>query len=32
MHAAYEGLPREVPERLEGRTAIHDFDKFWEMM
>ena len=32
MHAAYEGLPAEVRERLEGRTAIHDFNKFWEMM
>ena len=32
MHAAYEDLPKEVRERLEGRSAIHDFDKFWEMM
>jgi taurine dioxygenase len=32
MHAAYEGLPAEVRERLEGRSAIHDFNKFWEMM
>ena len=32
MHAACEDLPAEVRERLEGRVAIHDFDKFWEMM
>lgn len=32
MHAAYEDLPEEVKQRLEGRTAVHDFNKFWEMM
>jgi taurine dioxygenase len=32
MHAAYADLPAEVKQRLEGRVAIHDFDKFWEMM
>jgi taurine dioxygenase len=32
MHAAYADLPAEVRQRLEGRVAIHDFDKFWEMM
>ena len=32
MHAAYDDLPTEVKERLEGRVAIHDFNKFWEMM
>ncbi|WP_424812107.1 TauD/TfdA dioxygenase family protein [Roseococcus sp. YIM B11640] len=32
MHAAYEDLPHEVKERLEGRVAIHDFEKFWDMM
>lgn len=32
MHAAYEELPPEVKERLEGRTAIHDFQKFWDVM
>ncbi|MCX8132590.1 MAG: TauD/TfdA family dioxygenase [Rhodovarius sp.] len=32
MHAAYETLPAEVRERLEGRSAIHDFQKFWDMM
>ncbi len=32
MHAAYDDLPAEVKARLEGRTAIHDFNKFWEVM
>lgn len=32
MHAAYEDLPEELKHRLKGRTAIHDFEKFWEMM
>jgi taurine dioxygenase len=32
MHAAYDDLPAEMKERLEGRTAIHDFNKFWEVM
>lgn len=32
MHAAYEGLPADVKQRLEGKTALHDFNKFWEMM
>jgi len=32
MHAAYEGLPPEVKSRLEGKTVLHDFEKFWEMM
>lgn len=32
MHAAYDDLPAEVKQRLEGRVAIHDFNKFWEMM
>ena len=32
MHAAYDDLPGEVKSRLEGRSAIHDFNKFWEMM
>jgi taurine dioxygenase len=32
MHAAYEGLPQEWKTRLEGMTATHDFNKFWEMM
>jgi taurine dioxygenase len=32
MHAAYEDLPAEIKQRLEGRTATHDFVKFWDMM
>jgi len=32
MQAAYDGLPRDVRESLEGRTVLHDFNKFWEMM
>ena len=32
MHAAYDGLPAELRQRLEGMTVLHDFEKFWEMM
>jgi taurine dioxygenase len=32
MHAAYDGLPSELKKRLEGKTVLHDFNKFWEMM
>ena len=32
MHAAYDGLPEGVKSRLEGATAVHDFEKFWEKM
>jgi taurine dioxygenase len=32
MHAAYDELPDELKHRLEGRTATHDFEKFWEVM
>jgi taurine dioxygenase len=32
MHAAYEDLPAEMKQRLAGKTAIHDFEKFWDMM
>ena len=32
MHAAYDELPQELKDRLAGATAIHDFNKFWEMM
>ena len=32
MHAAYEDLPAEIKRRLAGRTATHDFAKFWDMM
>jgi len=32
MHAAYEGLPSEMKIFLEGKTVLHDFNKFWEKM
>jgi taurine dioxygenase len=32
MHLAYEHLPAELKRRLAGRTATHDFAKFWDMM
>ncbi|MBN9427295.1 MAG: TauD/TfdA family dioxygenase [Burkholderiales bacterium] len=32
MHAAYEALPEDMKQRLDGMTVLHDFDKFWEMM
>ncbi|MBN8927739.1 MAG: taurine dioxygenase [Rhodospirillales bacterium 69-11] len=32
MHAAYDELPDSLKDRLEGRTATHDFEKFWEVM
>ena len=32
MHAAYDELPDAMKHKLEGRTATHDFDKFWEVM
>jgi len=32
MHAAYDGLPPEIRSELEGKTVLHDFDKFWEKM
>jgi taurine dioxygenase len=32
MHAAYEGLPADVKRTLEGKTVLHNFEKFWEMM
>lgn len=32
MHAAYDDLPDVYKHRLEGRTATHDFAKFWNMM
>ena len=31
MHQAYEELPGALKERLEGRTAQHDFNKYWEL-
>lgn len=32
MYAAYDDLPEDIKTRLEGKVAIHDFNKFWEMM
>ncbi|MGE0313594.1 MAG: TauD/TfdA dioxygenase family protein [Lautropia sp.] len=32
MHAAYEALPADLKQRLEGMTIEHDFDLFWERM
>ena len=32
MHAAYEELDPALKSRLEGMTATHDFNKFWEEM
>jgi taurine dioxygenase len=32
MQAAYEDLPGDIKRRLAGRTATHDFAKFWDMM
>jgi taurine dioxygenase len=32
MHAAYEDLSAGLKARLKGRTATHDFAKFWDMM
>jgi taurine dioxygenase len=32
MHAAYDELPEDLKQRLKRATALHDFNKFWEMM
>lgn len=32
MHQAYDDLPQDLKDRLEGMTATHDFNKFWEAM
>ena len=32
MHAAYDDLPADLTQRLDGMSATHDFEKFWEMM
>ena len=32
MAAAYDDLPEALQARLETLTAMHDFEKFWEMM
>lgn len=32
MHAAYEALPAALKARLDGMTATHNIEKFWEHM
>lgn len=32
MCRAYDELPSSLKQRIEGRTATHDFNKFWEEM
>jgi len=32
MHAAYEGLSSSLKEKLQGKTVLHDFNKFWDKM
>src|SRR3954462_3574218 len=32
MCAAWDGLPDEIKRQLKGKTALHDFNKFYEMM
>ena len=32
MHAAYDALPDEIKTRLNGKTATHNIEKFWENM
>ena len=32
MHAVYDALPGDIKARLDGMTATHDFEKFWENM
>ena len=32
MCAAYDDLPGGLKRRIEGKTATHDFAKFWELM
>src|SRR5216684_828016 len=32
QRAAYDGLPAALRKKLEGKTVLHDFNKFWEMM
>ncbi len=32
MHAAYDDLPAEIKIRLDGMTATHNIEKFWEHM
>jgi taurine dioxygenase len=32
MHAAYDALSQDIKTRLDGMTATHNFEKFWEHM
>ena len=32
MHAAYDALPADLKLRLDGMTASHSYEKFWEHM
>ncbi len=32
MHLAFEALPAEIKTRLDGMTATHNIEKFWEHM
>jgi len=32
MHAAAADLPAEIAARIRGRRALHDFEKFWDMV
>ena len=32
QRAAYDELPADLKRKLEGKTVVHDFNKFWEMM
>ncbi len=32
MHAAYDDLPHELKVKLDGKTVLHDFAKFWDKM
>ena len=32
MHAAAADLPDEIRARIQGRRALHDFEKFWDMV
>jgi taurine dioxygenase len=32
QRAAYDTLPEDIKARVEGKTVLHDFSKFWDMM
>src|SRR6266699_3249850 len=32
QRAAYDELPENLKRKLEGKTVLHDFNKFWDMM